>query len=270
MSSDCIVMPLDWNALTKVLVPAWIDVIQGRMPVAEFGKRFIRHPEELGFPEGELVSGVLEVDQAYLISIGWSDSKIPFSTEKVRKSAQHEQLEKEARIEFSNNLMLEAMAQSFCAPITSKLPERPGIQCLFGEPKQRVSWTKNSYAFLTDLYESKRVKEARVFQLKPETPHDLANGLGNLFLGERTFPALTIERHRFGYPANDGGPWLLGYLSPLETEQLFTSVVGAEKRFPDWKDDELYVAFKSLIQGCAQSKVGAACVHGDRPLRTVD
>src|SRR5438874_11600724 len=105
MSSDCVVLPVHWKTLCDEFLPAWIQTIEGRLSIVEYGKRFIRHPEEFGFPDGELLSGVIEIDSAYLKSIGWSAPRIPFPTDRARQSERHRHLQAAGHIDFPNELV---------------------------------------------------------------------------------------------------------------------------------------------------------------------
>lgn len=273
MSSYDAVVPVSWSRLTTVVVPAWVETLQGRRSLVSFAQEFAPNETEL---VTAMVNGVArsspsqagwQLPPNYLEDIGWTPGT-PFTTaDRLRASASHRELDQRVLAEVHTFAVCHAIRFSASVELVGDDPfEEDGYYArLHQAPYCQVVGTKSRYRFLDALFTTTWRPERRVYDYvaRPFVDPEHRDLLAQLFLSIRTIPGIQILDRNDAWPAHDD-TWLQGLLAPPEVQRLtvFLDEMAQVQiaRAADVQDGE-FPMFADRVRRAAAQELGLVTLH---------
>ncbi len=267
---DC-VLPVDFERLSSVLMPAWLDFIAGKYEPRAFADEFA--PWQVGVGDIEYWSEdnwqeKFEISSLY---IEWFRQRdiTEWKTDTVRTDL-GEALNKSSFAWCAEDLLMLAIKQTCAVEVSGVDPFEPtGIKALtpfrFYEnlhypPFVQVVGTKNGFRFLHQLYEFTWEKSNYLYtcvrkQLVSAETYEL---MEKLFLSVRAFPGTQLMRSSLVWPSADDSH-LTGFLSPVETQELSAKIPEIEgllsKEFDEFWPFDLFADRLQRAASCGAGLV---------------
>lgn len=224
MSSYNCVMPVDWQRLWDELVPAWLELLAGRIEPAAFRALYLPHGSE--YPE--LIQPVESyiVPARYLALFAQRPLSPPYASEELLALWGGEPMPYET----DGFLLLDAIRQSVAVdlPGEDRYDDDWRAVSTYRGGRKQVAGAKNLFPFVAIAYELDWKPEQHLYRCarRPGAVSDrLFELLEALLFYRRTLPGDGIVRQSPSWPGYDDLSYG-GYLAPAEVAELNLELKG--------------------------------------------
>jgi hypothetical protein len=281
------VVPTDWNALTRTILPAWCEALSGRSPVRPFARRFapgmaawldevwpaldaITAENEISKDQPAAIGEPFDITWErwrrrsgdYLADIGWMGPTHVLTAAALHRSREHQRMEQLDAATLGVWFLMEAIRRHGAVELAGE--DADGLDRSDGYYARlhanswsegacvKVAGTKNRYRFLDAAFkfdwDGAQGYAYRCEPLMDGSP-SLVDHLAALFLSVRAFPGTSQLTPPMTWPAVSDAA-LVGYLAPGEVRELAAHLAWLGGT-PAAIDDHLFPLFADRVQRSA-------------------
>ncbi|QQP96952.1 hypothetical protein [Lysobacter enzymogenes] len=261
MSSYNCVMPVDWRRLWGELVPAWLELLAGRIGSMAFRARYLPHGSE--YPEPIDPQESYGVPARYLALFAQRPLSPPYVSEELRASWGREPMRWQLPAEVSEFLLLDAIRQSAAVDLPGEDRYASDIHAVstYHGGRKQVAGVKNLFPFVRSAYELDWQREKTLYECvrRPGAGRErLFELLEDLLLYRRTLPGDHIALQSPSWPAHDYLSYA-GYLAPAEVAELDLELQGWQSA--DNEGDLSLALFADRVGRSADAGYGLLTIH---------